>query len=335
MNRKIKYAAYLAIVILLIYEIIRFFICTFDMLGIGGGSQKIDIKVAEGSGLSAITEDLEETGVIESKFAFKLYSRIFGGGIYQKGPHSFNPSMSYGEILKELEKMPDTDNYKVTIPEGYELHKIADKLEEEGLINREVFIREIEVGDFDYDFIDKIPERENRLEGYLFPDTYMFSGAESEREIINAMLANFERVVVPVYENSGTDKSLDEIVTLASVIEREAAHDNERSRVASVFVNRINKGMRLESCATVQYILKERKTVLSNEDTKIDSPYNTYMYSGLPIGPIAAPGLKSIEAALYPEDTDYLYFLASADGSESYFSKTFEEHLSKQRNIQY
>lgn len=128
--------------------------------------------------------------------------------------------------------------------------------------------------------------------------------------------------------------SLDDIIVLASVIEREAAGDEDRGKVASVFVNRINSGMNLESCATVQYILKERKNVLSVEDTKIDSPYNTYMYSGLPIGPIASPGTKAIEAALYPEQTNYMYFLAVADGSGTLFSETFEEHLENQRKIQ-
>ena len=118
------------------------------------------------------------------------------------------------------------------------------------------------------------------------------------------------------------------------MIEREAAGDEDRGKVASVFVNRLNRGMKLESCATVQYVLKERKSVLSNGDTQIDSPYNTYKNSGLPIGPIASPGLKSVEAALYPEQTNYLYFMASADGKSTVFSETFDGQLEHQKEIQ-
>ncbi len=306
----------------------------FDMAGIGGGKALIDIKVSEGEGLSAIAEKLDDTGIINGKLAFKIYARLTGRHIYQMGIHKLNPSMSYRQIMKELENMPEADTYTVLIPEGYEVWKVANVLEEEGLINRDVFMREAQVGNFDYDFVTQIPDRDNRLEGYLYPDTYTFSSNMTEREIINVMLKNFQKKVIPVYEQAQTNRSLDEVINLASVIEREAANDEERGKVASVFINRLNKGMRLESCATIQYILKERKAVLSNEDTMIESPYNTYRNSGLPYGPIASPGLKSIEAALYPEDTDYFYFMSVADGSYSVFAKTFEEHIANQNRLQ-
>lgn len=334
MNKKNKYGIIIISVVLLLTILVLSIISIFDFMGLGGGEIPIAININEGAGLSAITDDLKASGVIASKTAFKLYARLSGNHVYQMGEHTVFPSMSYAEIMDELETMPKTNSIKVTIPEGYEIYKIADTLEKEGLINRQVFMRELEVGNFDYDFLRQIPNRQNRLEGYLFPDTYIFSKTSSEYEIIDTMLANFEKLVIPLYEESGTDKSLDDIIKLSSIIEREAANDNERPLVASVFVNRLNKNMRLESCATVQYILKERKPVLSNEDTKIDSPYNTYMYGGLPEGPIASPGLKSIEAALNPAQTDYLYFLANTDGNESLFSETFEEHLQNQRQTQ-
>lgn len=333
MNKGIKKLLFIASAVLVVAILVSIFSTFFDMVGIGGGDNRVDLRIEENATLSMIVDDLDEAGIIKNKTLFKLYARVFGG-VCQRGIHSFTPSMSYRQITKELEKIPQTNGYKITIPEGYELRQIADKLEESGLINREVFMREIETGDFKYPFVAEIPSRENRLEGYLFPDTYIFSGAESEHEIIDAMLANFDRIVMPVYSGVNTDKSLDEIIKLASVVEREAADDSERGKVASVFVNRIEKGMRLESCATVQYILKERKSVLSNSDTKIESPYNTYLYRGLPIGPIASPGLKSIEAAINPDDTNYLYFLANTDGTGSIFSETFEEHLNKQNSIQ-
>lgn len=329
-NLSHKIIAGILSVVLIIFVVVM----VFDVIGIGGGDVPIDMMVTEGAVLKSIAKDLKATGIIQSELIFRLYARTTGNGIYQMGMHSFTPSMKYADIIAELEKMPQADSYTVTIPEGYELRQIADEFEKAGLINREVFMREIETGNFDYPFIAAIPERENRLEGYLFPDTYTFTGKESEHSIINTMLDNFNKIVIPVYEQSGSSQSLDEIIRLASVIEREAAGDADRALVASVFVNRINKGMKLESCATVQYILQERKPVLSNEDTLIDSPYNTYLYGGLPIGPIAAPGLKAIEAALYPAESNYMYFLANAEGTESYFSETYEEHVEKQRQIQ-
>ena len=329
MHKFKKRGVLIALAVVLVFSIV----VISDIAGVGG-DERIDIRVNEGDGLSAITKNLKAAGVINSSTAFKIYTRITGKHIYQMGIHSLNASMSYGEIIDELEKMPEKEEVTVLIPEGFELRQIADTLEKAGLINKEVFMREIQVGNFDYDFIAQIPDRENRLEGYLFPDTYIFAKDDSEHNIINTMLANFNKLVIPVYEAAQTDKTLDEIINLASIVEREAAGDDERKRVASVFVNRLNKNMRLESCATVQYLLKERKSILSNSDTQIDSPYNTYKNSGLPLGPIASPGLKSIEAALYPEQTNYLYFLATADGSHSLFAETFEQHLENQRQTQ-
>lgn len=304
-----------------------------DMFGIGDGKE-VDVNISTGATGAAIADNLKDSGVITFETAFKLYAKIGAEPIYQAGIHRLNSGMSYREIIAELEKTAEMEQYTVTIPEGYELRQIADLLEEKGLINREVFMRETESGKFDFDFAQGLPDGENRLEGYLFPDTYTFDVSETERDIINRMLDNFNKRVVPIYEQSGTDKPLSEIVTLASIIEREAAGDDDRGRVASVFINRLNIGMKLESCATVQYILKERKPVLSNDDTRIDSPYNTYMYSGLPKGPISSPGLKSVEAALYPEQTNYLYFMAAADGKNSVFAETYEGHLENMKNIQ-
>ncbi|OGO77563.1 MAG: hypothetical protein A2Y23_15720 [Clostridiales bacterium GWB2_37_7] len=126
--------------------------------------------------------------------------------------------------------------------------------------------------------------------------------------------------------------TLDQVVILASIIEREAKWDKDRKTISAVFHNRLKKNMKLESCATVQYLLKDQKPDLTYEDLKVDSPYNTYMYAGLPIGPISSPGAKSIEAALYPDDVDYLFFFVSKDGSHI-FSRTYEEHLNAQNKL--
>ena len=301
-----------------------------DMLGIGGGQERV-VEIPAGAGVSQISQILHQEGIVKHPNVFYAFARMSGAPLFQQGKHTLHPSMSYGAICKKLTNPPDVqpEIKRVVIPEGYELRQIVDLLVENGLGEKEAFLREIAEGVFDYAFLSQIPQRENRLEGYLYPDTYLFSEEESEHQILDKMLLAFQQKVVPIYEAAGCEESLDEVLILASVIEREAANDQERPTVASVFTNRIAIGMKLESCATVQYILKERKDILSNADIAIDSPYNTYRYAGLPKGPIASPGLASIEAALYPAETEYLYFVATADGSQNLFSKTFEEHNQK------
>lgn len=328
-----KRAGKVIFMLLLASVLITAAVCAVDWFGIGGGNN-IDVMIKKGSGSAAVADTLKKSGVIRFETAFRIYSKLTGERVYQAGLHKLNSGMGYGEISDILEERPENDDYTVTIPEGYEFRQIVDLLEENGLINREVFLREAESGSFDFDFINRIPNRKNRLEGYIFPDTYTFQTDEGEHDIISRMLKNFNDKAMPVINEANSGKSVDEIVILASIIEREAASDVDRGKIASVFTNRLNIGMRLESCATVQYILKERKTVLSNEDTQIDSPYNTYKNSGLPIGPIASPGVKSIQAALYPEQTNYLYFMAAKDGQSSVFAETYEQHLENMKNNQ-
>lgn len=308
-----------------------------DVFGIGAG-REIMVNIPEGSGLYAISQTLGENGVIRHPLIFRLLEKIKGKNrIYQQGGHLLESGMSYEQIAEKLTMPPEvkpSEAVKVLIPEGYELRNIADALEEKGLIDRSRFEDELEKGKFDYDFINEISRKKNRLEGYLFPATYEIEPGTGEYEIIDMMLKKFNDTVVPLYKQSGSTYSLDEIVTMASLVEREAANDSERGKVASVFYNRLEKGMTLSSCATVQYILKERKTILSTSDTKIKSDYNTYINKGLPVGPIASPGEKSVRAALYPEKTDYLYFAAKADGSANVFSKTGEEHMETVKRLQ-
>ena len=173
------------------------------------------------------------------------------------------------------------------------------------------------------------------MEGYLFPATYEIPNGMSAHDIIDLMLAAFDNQFKPEYYERATELGLtvDEVITMASIVERETDSGTERAKVAGVFYNRRNSGMKFQSCATVQYILGERKPVLSIADTQIDSPYNTYMYAGFPIGPICNPGTECIEAALYPEATDAYYFVLGKDGSHIY-SKTYEEHLAAMQSTE-
>ena len=301
----------------------------------GHQTGEIVVVIPENSTTADIAKILKKDNLILSENFFRVMSKIRGvDSKYNFGKFKVNRGAGYEELFTTLTQAgTNVDAVKVTIPEGYEIYKIADLLEEKGLIDKEKFYYLVDYGEFDYDFIEDIPVRENRLEGYLFPNTYTFV-PNDEKAIINEMLMQFEKVYAK-YEDRAEEMgmTMDEVITLASVIEREAQGDEDRKLVSSVFHNRLEstKYPYLQSCATVQYILKERKPVLSVEDTKIDSPYNTYINEGLPIGPIASPGEKSIEAALYPEESDYLFFVMGSDGKH-HFSETYEEHKQNKNN---
>ncbi len=317
------------VAVILCLWLVTVFVDVFGM-GIGRG-RDIMVTIPQGANLDEISEVLDAEGVISHPFLFKIVVKASSGDyLFQQGGHLIGKSLSYKSIAEELTKSPDVnfdETVSVLIPEGYEAWQIAETLEEKGLVDKDRFLRELDEGDFDFDFIKDIKRTENRLEGYLFPATYEFATWETEHDIIVKMLKAFEAYILPVFNQAETDYTLDEVVTFASMVEREAANDSERGKVASVFHNRLKRDMTLSSCATVQYIIKERKAILSNSDIKIKSDYNTYINKGLPVGPIASPGVRSVEATLNPDDTDYLYFAARADGSENVFSRTGEEHL--------
>lgn len=318
--------------------LIWLFSAVFDIIGVGSGSEAI-VNIPKGASVSDIADILEDEGVIRHKLVFRAVEKVGGVHVFQRGGHRLTRNASYGKIIETLTNTPEfsaDEIVKLLVPEGYEARQIAAEVEKLGLADSESFLEELENGEFDYDFISDISRRENRLEGYLFPATYEVVRGESAHSIIDRMLKKFNEVVPPLYAewDNPREMTLDELVCLASLVEREAANDSERSRIASVFLNRLDLDMTLSSCATVQYILKERKAILSQSDVKIKSDYNTYINHGLPPGPIASPGESSIRAAMNPENSDYLYFAARSDGSANVFSRTGEEHMRIVRELQ-
>ncbi len=280
--------------------------------------------------LSDVASLLQKENVILYPKEFQKRAKDIGLETgYTAGTYRIVPGISYEEIARQLCRKSGAAILRFTIPEGYEVRQIADRLVSLKLVNKDKFYDVMNYENFDYDFLKDLPEREVRLEGYLFPDTYEVRADAGEKAIISMMLKRFDMVFTKEYKARAKqmNMSIDDVVTLASVIEREAANAEEAPHVSSVFHNRLDKGMRLQSCATVQYILKKRKPVLSTADTKIDSPYNTYRYSGLPLGPVASPGKSSIKAALYPDKTNDLYFVLGKNGKHI-FSQTYEQHLS-------
>lgn len=286
------------------------------------------VTIPSGTGTEGIARLLEENHLIGNTGIFKLQSKSKGyDGKFKAGQYSLSPSMSMEDIMKILMVGSD-ETTRFTIPEGYDIKRTTAKLSEEGLVNAETFAREIETGQFDYEFLADAPAGPDRLEGFLFPETYDIFTTANEHDIIDKMLYQFNKVFTDEYYARAEElgMSVREVITLASIIEREAQVPEDRPIIASVFYNRLKIDMPLQSCATVQYILGEQKPVLSIKDTQIESPYNTYQNPGLPPGPIASPGADSIKAALYPADTDYLFFLAKGDGSHA-FSVTYDQFL--------
>lgn len=290
-------------------------------------SSDITIQIPEGAGSSLVAQLLYDNDIIKYPEVFRLSSKLGGfDGEYKPGTVTVSPDMSYDDILNVL-VVSERDLDKVVIPEGYNIKQIAETLENAQICTAADFRKALDPTLYDYKFLKNLPERENKLEGYLFPATYDFKKGTSAQEVVNAMLERFDEAFGDKYYTRAKEVNItvDEAITMASIVERETNAEGERAKVAGVFYNRLNSDMKLESCATVQYILGTNKPVLTVADTQTDSPYNTYLHKGLPIGPICSPGAECIKAALYPEKTEALYFLLGTDGKHI-FSKTYEEH---------
>ncbi|MDD4571695.1 MAG: endolytic transglycosylase MltG [Clostridia bacterium] len=292
--------------------------------------EEVAFSIEDNMGAKAIAQALEDKDIIKSAFAFRFY--VSQTGIDNKlkpGNYSFGPGkVTYGGIVDELlQGNTNVNTVNVTIPEGYTVLQIAEVFAKTGIVTKDDFLEAAK--NFDISAYFYIPNNKGytRLEGFLFPDTYNIAKSWTSEQIIGLMLKNFDKKLTTEMRKQAEamNMSIYEIVTMASIVEREARQDSDRPIIAGVFYNRLSKPMRLESCATVQYILGDQKAKLTTADTKIDDPYNTYRNDGLPPGPIAVPGLKALEAALYPEENDYYFFLAKPDGYH-YFSKTLDEH---------
>lgn len=287
--------------------------------------REVEFTIEQGESFSSVVDKLKDNGIIKHKLLFKYYAMAKGIDVELKaGTHIMYEAMGYKKAGKELKNSLLGGNTVIlTIPEGFEIKDIAKEINKVFGIPEGEFLKEAK-NDFGLGLNNG---REYPLEGYLFPDSYEFYKDASSEEIIEKMLSGFDNIWTEELTQRSNELNMtkDEVIILASIIEREAGSIEEMGKVSSVFHNRLKINMPLQSCATVQYILKERKPVLSIPDTKIESPYNTYLNPGLPIGPVSNPGKAAILAALYPESTDYYYFKVNEEGV-TLFSKTLEEH---------
>lgn len=307
-----------------------------EISGVFKSKTEVTVDIPEGAGVSQFCDVLKENKLISSKLLFKMYAKT-QDGVIKSGKHIF-AEKSYSALYESACQNSIDDKVSITVTEGMEFYQIAKLISDKGFATYDEVLKEAKISNFDYWFLKDIPARKYELEGYLYPDTYIFSKGQSVHEILDYMLYNFEQKFDEKMKKRAQELNMtvDEIITLASVVEREAAAEEEFDLVAGVFYNRLNKKGestgKLESCATVQYILEERKEVLDIADTRIKSSYNTYIVEGLPLGPIASPGIRAINAALYPKESDYLFFVADGTGKHI-FSKTFKEHENNMRKV--
>ncbi len=293
------------------------------------------VTVEEASATGAIGALLKENGVIRSELGFKLEVRKKNAdGDLKPGTYHFKGENSVGDVVDALVSGPAISGVKVTIPEGYNQKQIIDTLAEAGVCSEAEFLEAAANGDFGYGYLPPAGDS-LRLQGFLFPETYYFAEGDSAENVIAAMLAEFDKNYTDEMHQylKDTGRTTYQWLTMASIVEKEAVVAEDRPIIAGVFYNRLEQGMALQSCATIQYALGEVKPVLSIADTQIDSPYNTYTHTGLPPGPIASPGVESMQAALHPAETDCLYFVAKPNGAHI-FSKTYEEHMKAKADIE-
>lgn len=297
--------------------------------------EMVSINIPKGATTNDISSLLKEKKVIDSSFSFKIYTTLKGmDGSYQAGVYAMSPSMTFSKISHTL-KTGKTNEITFTIPEGYTEYDIAKYLDKIGLVKYKEFVSLLENGGFSnaYPFLKKAQKGAHRLEGYLFPSTYTIPAQSDNDFIISTMLDHYNKNFTD--EDRAKAKALgrseNDIIIIASIIEKEAAVGKDRKKIASVIYNRLKIKMPLQMDSTVQYVLglnNNRKKDLSIDDTQVDSPYNTYKNPGLIPGPICNPGRASIEAALNPAKTKYLYFILSPRLDDSMdFSVSYDQFL--------
>lgn len=307
----------------------------------------VTITIEENSTYLSISTLLKENNLIRSQTFYKMYIKIFKPSNLQVGTYTLNENMGVKQIISVLEENKITTGPTFVIPEGKHITDVAEaiskvsNLKANDLLSywqgKEVIANVISK----YWFIDESIQNSKlkyALEGYFFPATYELKSKDASMEEITYMMLDKMNEVLSKYKSDieKSKYSVHEILTLASIVETEAILDEDRPIISRVFINRLNKSMPLQSCATIGYAIGEWKLTYNTQDLAIDSPYNTYKYYGLPVGPGDMPGEESIKAVLYPDDNDYLYFLANvynSNDNKTYFSKTYSEH--QQKCLQY
>lgn len=304
-------------------------------------TELVSFEIEQGASVKEVSKALEEEGIIRNSKLFNFYLKFKNISGFKSGLYHVSKSMTLDEIIAELSgqgKDKDQNATKVLIREGEQLTEIAKEVEKSTKYSAEDFMAKVQDEDFLRYLVQKFPKLLTQsyngyqvkyvLEGYLFPATYDMNDSKTLQMLITEMVAKTDEVMSKYYDKIlASDYTLQEIMAMASLIEKEGTKLEDRKKISSVFHNRIKENMKLQTDVSVQYALGEHKEALSLEDLEVDSPYNLYQNYGVGPGPYNSPSEDSIVAAMEPEKTDYLYFLADIHTKEIYYAKTYEEHL--------
>lgn len=305
---------------------------------IDSSGEPVLFTVSEGESAATIGGELQRQGIVRSARLFEVLVALNGvGSDLEAGEYEFEPGMTAVEVVHRIAE-GKTASRAITIPEGLRVEEIGQLLEANNITTKRDFLAALVTSEYNEPFLQAISTDD--LQGYVFPARYEFSRQTTAGQVVATMLHGFETNVYDAVELEGQAMTLEQVVTLASIVEREAATAEERPIIASVFLNRLRLGIPLQADPTVQFSVASDpasveqygywKKELTLDDLKIDSPYNTYVYGGLPPGPIANPGLDSVLAVIRPASTNYLFFVAKDDGTHV-FAETLEEH---ERNVE-
>lgn len=335
----IIFGVILSVVIISISILAAVFIlkCAKEMFGIGKSDMVSDIDIPMGSSTYDIADQLFREGIIADPDLFRLFSKIKGAdGTYVAGTHRLSPQMDYSTIIETLQEEVESqrETADVVFPEGITIFEAAQRLEEKGVCEADEFIKVFNSEKFGFDFEEKVKTsymKFYKMEGYLFPDTYQFYLEEDPRVVAKKIYKNFEAKITPDLYGRMDDLEMDleEVLTLASMVQAEAPDTRNMKKVASVFYNRLNDPDNfplLQSDPTTNYVEDIIMPNIEVRSEKMFEAYDTYRGAGLPPGPICNPGLDAINAVLYPAETDYYYFCSNLETGEFYYAETLEEH---------
>lgn len=297
----------------------------------------LEIEIQQGSGAKQIAKQLKEKGVIRYEYSFLLKVRNSSQGNNMRyGTFQIKKGMTLDDIIATFSTGGEQKKgTKFSVPEGYSIEMIGEKLEKEGICTAEEFYTAAKQADMSYDFLSSVPDDSDikfKLQGFLFPSTYEFSEGATAQEVVDTMLGQFNKVYTEEMKSKARELGYSdyEIVTMASIVEREAKLEEERGTIAGVIYNRLNINMKLQMCPTVLYVITDGKYNINQvlyKDLEVESPYNTYKYEGLPVGPICNPGKTSLEAVLNPESHKYLFYHTDDETKGNHkFSETYQEH---------
>ncbi|WP_279386474.1 endolytic transglycosylase MltG [Paenibacillus xerothermodurans] len=302
-------------------------------------SEAVQVSVPAGSGSANIAQILQQQGLIRDARVFAYYLKLTNEGHkFQAGEYQMTPGMPLDEIIDMLNKglVVKQQGIQLTVPEGFTVAQIADKVGQQFGKDPAAFIQAAQqYQGFTAKVFKEIPANDqlrSRLEGYLFPETYEWKQDITMEQVIDQMMLELDKKLAMLPESWREDmaargQNFHQMMTIASLIEREVAIEEERPLVSSVIHNRLEKGMPLQIDATVQYMFDKQKERLFEKDLQLESPYNTYLNTGLPPGPIASPSLSSIKAAIYPAESNYFFYVTKKDGTKGHlFGETFEQH---------